>query len=76
MFNFGQMEIACKEFNKQRQVTDIFKIYVNKVVVSEKVQWNNRKDHRYFLGYQVDEETITPLLIKTPKNISSYYCIS
>ena len=69
------MEIACKEFNKQRQVTDIFKIYVNKVVVSEKVQWNNRKDHRYFLGYQVDEETITPLLIKTPKNISSY-CIS
>ena len=30
-----------------------------------------RKDHRYIIGYQVDGEVI-PLFIKTPKNIFSF----
>ena len=51
MFKFGQIEVASKEFNKQRQVTDIFTIDVNKVVVSEKVPCKNGKDHRYIIGY-------------------------
>ena len=71
MFKFGQIEVASKEFNKQRQVTDIFTIDVNKVVVSEKVPCKNGKDHRYIISYQVDGEVI-PLFIKTPKNIFSY----
>ena len=52
-----------KEFNRQRQISDIFTIDVNKVVVSEKVPCNNEKDHRYITGYKVNEETIMPLFI-------------
>ena len=47
-------------------------INVNKVVLSDKVPCNNGKDWWYILGYQVDGETIIPLLIKTPKNIFTY----
>ena len=72
MFKFGQIEVASKEFDKQRQITDIFTIDVNKFVVFEKVPCNNGKGHRYIIGYKVNEETIIPLFIKTPKNIFSY----
>ena len=70
-FKFGQIEIASKDFCKQKQLTDIFTIDVNKVVVSDKVSCNDGKDWRYIVAYQVHGETIIPLLIKTPKNIFS-----
>ena len=65
MFKFGQKEVTVKGFYRQRQITDIFTINVNKVVVSDEVFCNNGKD------YQVNEAPI-PLFIKTLKNISSY----
>ena len=68
MLKFGQKEVSTKDFYGQRQITDIFTIHVNKVVVSDKVQCNNGKDCRYILGYQVDE-ALVPLFIKTPKDI-------
>ena len=71
MLKFGQKEVAGKDFYKQRQITDIFTIDINKVVVSDKVSCNNGKDCRYIVGYQVDGALI-PLFIKTPKNIFSY----
>ena len=71
MFKFGQKEVTAKEFYSQRQITDIFTIDINKVVVSDKVSCNNGKDCRYIVGYQVDGGMI-PLFIKTPKNIFSY----
>ena len=71
MFTFGQKEITNKDFYRQRKITVIFTIDVNKVVVSDKVSCNNGKDCRYIVGYQVDEAVI-PLFIKTPKNIFSY----
>ena len=71
MFKFGQKEVATKGFYGQRQITDIFTIDVNKLVVSDKVPCNNGKDCHYIVGYQVDGELI-PLFIKTPKNIFSY----
>ena len=38
MFKFGQKEvITAKDLHKQRRITDIFMIDVNKVVVSDKV---------------------------------------
>ena len=72
MFKFGQREVASKNFYRQRQITDIFTINVDKVVLSDKVPCNNGKDWHYILGYQVDGETIIPLFIKMPKNIFSY----
>ena len=46
-FKFGQIEVPSKDFYKQRQITDIFAIDVNKVMLSDKVPWNNGKDWRY-----------------------------
>ena len=71
MLKFGQKEVTTKDFYGQRQITDIFTIDVNKVVISDKVPCNNGKDCRYIVGYQVDGALI-PLVIKTLKNIFSY----
>ena len=71
MFKFGLKEVTIKDFYVERQVTDIFMIDANKVMVSDKVLCNNGKDCCYIVGYQVDEALI-PLFIKTPKNTFSY----
>ena len=71
MLTFGQKEVTAKDFYEQRQITDIFMIDVSKLVVSKRVPYNNGKDCRYIVGYQVDGVLI-PLFIKTPKNIFSY----
>ena len=71
MLKFGQKEGTIKDFYGQRQITDIFMIDLNKLVVSDKVSYNNGKDCRSIVGYQVDGALI-PLFIKTPKNVFSY----
>ena len=71
MLKFGQKEVTTKDFYGQRQITDLFTIDVNKVVVSDKVSCNNGKDYRYIVGYQVNE-VLMQLFIKTPKDIFSY----
>ena len=53
MLKFGQKEITTKDFYGQREITDIFTIDVNKVVVSDKVSCNNGKDCCYIVGCQV-----------------------
>ena len=71
MLKFGQKEVKAIDFYGQRQITYLFTIYVNNVVVSDKMSCNNGKDCRYIVGSQVDGVAI-PLFIKTPKNIFSY----
>ena len=71
MLKFGQKEVTTKDFYGQRQITDIFMIDANKLVISDKVSCNNGKDRCYIVGYQVDGVLI-PLFIKTPKNVFSY----
>ena len=71
MFKFGQKEVTAKDSYRQRQITDISTIDVNKGVLSDKVSCNNGKDCRHIVGYQVDGALI-PLFIKMPKNIFSY----
>ena len=73
-FKFGPIEVVSIDFHKQRQITDIFTIDVNKVVLSDKVSCNNGKDWRYIVGCQVDGETIVPLFIKTPKTYLAMAC--
>ena len=76
MLKFGQKEVTTKDLHGQRQITDIFTIDVNKLVVSDKVPCNNGKDCHYIVGYLVDEGLV-PLFIMTPKNIkSSVYTMS
>ena len=71
MLKFGQKEVTTKDFYGQRQITDIFTIDVNRLVVSDKVSCNNGKDCRCTVGYKVDGALIR-LFIKTPKNVFSY----
>ena len=42
-FKLFQIEIEFKDFYMQKQVTDIFTIHLNEVVVSNKVSYNNRR---------------------------------
>ena len=51
MMKFGQKEVTTKDFYWQREITDLFTIDVNKVVISDKVSRNNGKDCRYNIGY-------------------------
>ena len=69
MCKLGPVKVAANNFVKQRQITDIFTIDLNKMVLSDKVSCNNGKDWRYIVGYQINGEKIIPLLIKTPKNV-------
>ena len=62
MLKFGQKEVTTKDFYGQRQITDLFTIDVSCSI---------GKDCRYIAGYQVGG-VLTPLFIKTPKNIFSY----
>ena len=71
MLKFGQKEVTIKDFYRQRQITDLFTIDINKVVVSNQVPCNNGRDCCYIVGYQADGALI-PLFIKTPKYIFSY----
>ena len=71
MLKFGPKEVPTKDFYGQRQITDIFTMDVNKLVVSDKVPCNNGKDCRYIVGHQVDQVFIL-LFIKTPKNVFSH----
>ena len=71
MLKFGQKVVTTKDFYGQRQITDIFTIDVNKLVVSDKVSCNNGKDCGYIVGCQVDGALI-PVLIKTFRDIFSY----
>ena len=68
---FGQKEVTTKDFYGQRQISSIFTIDINKVVESDKVSYNNAKDCRYIVGYQV-EWAPTPLFAKTSKIIFIY----
>ena len=71
MLKFVQKEVTAKDFYGQRQITDVFTIDVNKLVISDRVTCNNGKDCRYIVGYQVDGALI-PLFIRTPKNVFSH----
>ena len=73
MLKFGQKEVTTKDFYRQTQITDLFTIDVNKVMVSDKVPCNNGKDCRYMVGYQADGELI-PLFIKALKDILVMVC--
>ena len=46
-------------------------IDINKVGISHKLSCNNGKDCHYILGYQAND-TLIPLLIKTPKDVFNY----
>ena len=75
-FKFGQIVVESKDFHKQNQLTDIFMINVNKVVISDRAPHNHGKDYISLCTIlqlnQVDGEEFLPLFMKTSKNILNY----
>ena len=71
MLKFGQKEVTTKDFYGQRQITDIFTIDGNNLVISDRVPRNNGKDCRYIVGHQVDGVPVPPF-IRTPKKQFSH----
>ena len=67
-FKFGQVIVSSKDFYKRKQITDLFSLDYEKVMVSEPIQCG--KDKRYDIGYETSNGII-PLYIKTPQNVFS-----
>ena len=51
MLKFGQKAVTNKDCYGQRQITDIFTIDVNRLVISDKMPCNKGKDCRYIKRY-------------------------
>ena len=63
------MEIKNKKkviFIKNKNVTKIDDIHVNKMLVSEEEPYGTKNSFKYFLGYN-DNDVIRPLFIKIPQ---------
>ena len=60
MLKFGQKEVTTKDFYGKRQITGIFTIDVNRMVISENMQpCNNGKDCRYGVSQYNKTSTYT-----------------
>ena len=66
-FRFGDIHIPSKNFHSAYQVTDIFSIDLENIVISEVISANKR-DMRYIIGHRIEPGKIIPLFIKTPKH--------
>ena len=63
-FKFGQIEVASEDFQKERQITDIFTIDEHKAVLSNKCHAIMERTG----------DTIIQLFIKTPKTYLAMAC--
>ena len=54
-------------FYKNKKVTKIYKIDVNKILVSKEEPYGTKNSFKYFIGYN-DKYVIRPLCIKLPQN--------
>ena len=71
--NFGDKKIKRSEFYKNKNVTRIDDIDVNKIFVSNKELYDTKTSLKYFIGYDNDVmmllDVIRPLCIKLPQMI-------
>ena len=64
--NFDGKKIKRSEFYKNKNVTEIDKIDVNKTLVSKEEPCGTKNSFKYFMGYN-DNDVIRPLCIKLPQ---------
>ena len=71
--NFGDKKIKRSEFYKNKNVTRIDEIDVNKILASNKELYGTKTSLKYFIGYDNDVmmllDVIRPLCIKLPQMI-------
>ena len=64
--NFVDKKIQKSEFYKNKKVTSIDGIDVNKILVSKEEPYGTKNSFKYFIGYS-DNDVIRPLCIKLPQ---------
>ena len=63
---FGDIEVSKKEFYDSKKAISLKVVDINKIVVSNKIKGNNETS-KYFIGYMVDSDVVTPLCIILPQ---------
>ena len=66
--NFGDKRIKKSDFYKNKKVTKIDDIDVNKILVSKEEPYGSKNSFKYFIGYD-DNDVIRPLCMKLPRMI-------
>ena len=61
--NFGNKKIKKQDFYKNKKVTKIDDIHVNKILVSREEPYGTKNSFKYFIEYN-DNDVIRPLCIK------------
>ena len=64
--NFEDKKIKKSDFYKNKKVTKIDDIGVNKILVSKEEPYGTKNSFKYFIGYN-DNDVIRPLCIKLPQ---------
>ena len=67
--NFDDEKIKKSEFNKNKKVTSVDDIDVNKILVFKKKPYGTKNSVKYFIGYN-DNDVITPLCVRLPQMTS------
>ena len=66
--NFENKKIKKVDFYKNKRVTKVDDIDVNKILVSKEEPYGTKNLFKYFIGYN-DNDVIRPLCIKLPQMI-------
>ena len=64
--NFDDKKIKRSDFYRNKKVTKIDEIDVNKILVSKEEPHGTKNSFKYFIGYN-NNDTIRPLCIKLPQ---------
>ena len=64
--NVDDKNILKSDFYKNKKITKIDDINVNKILVPKKESYGTKKSFKYFIGYD-DNDVIRPLCIRLPQ---------
>ena len=64
--NFDDKKVKKSKFYKNKKVTSIDDIDVNKILVSKKEPYGTKNSFKYFIGYN-DNDVIRPLCVRLPQ---------
>ena len=67
-----QFGINCKDLCKSKRMSDIYSLYLDKIVVSNSIPCSKGKHQRYVVGYEDDDGEIVPLYVKRSRKVFSY----
>ena len=65
--NFDDKKIKKSSFYKNKKINNIEDIDVNNILVSKKEPYGTKNSHKYFIGYNDDDDNIRPLCIRFPQ---------